>query len=88
MAGYRDKAIKILADHIERIKANAPEKVAVSLPMPEDHSEDYELAIAMLEWSRDDHLELSDSEFSQYVMDNWGWQASFSESYMMYTSST
>jgi hypothetical protein len=87
MAGYKDKAIGLLYDHIERIKANAPEKVFVQLPMPEDHSRDYERVIEMLEWSKDDTLELDESEFSTYVLDQWGWQEGFAQTYAMYSGS-
>ncbi len=85
--GYRDKAVQLLQDHVERILANAPEQVVVSLPWPEDHSEDYERVIEMLEWSEDDELELNEHQFATYVLDQWGWQAGFSETYAMYSGS-
>ncbi len=85
MEGYKTKAIGLLYDHIERIKDNAPEKVFVQLPMPEDHSADYERVIEMLEWSKDDELELNEQEFSTYVLDQWGWQETFSQTYAMYS---
>ncbi len=87
MAGYKIKAINILEDHITLIMDNAPEKVFVQLPMPEDHSADYERVIEMLEWSKDDELELNESEFSTYVLDQWGWQEGFSQTYAMYSGS-
>lgn len=73
MDAYKTKAIEMLNDHIERIKANAPERVVISLPMPEDHTDDYDHAIEMIEWSLDDELWLDTSEFATYVRDDWGW---------------
>jgi hypothetical protein len=63
------------------------EKVFVQLPMPEDHSRDYERVIEMLEWSQDETLELDESEFSTYVLDQWGWQEGFAQTYAMYSGS-
>jgi hypothetical protein len=87
MAGYKTKAIKLLEEHIQRIKDNAPEKVSVQLPMPQDHSADYERIIGMLEWSKDEELELSKEEFATYVLDQWGWQEGFAQTHAMYSGS-
>ncbi len=87
MDGYKLKAIGLLSEHIQRIRDNAPEKVFIQLPMPEDHSRDYERVIEMLEWSQDDTLELDESEFATYVLDQWGWQEGFAQTYAMYSKS-
>jgi len=87
MVGYKAKAIELLNEHIERIKANAPEMVSVHLPMPSDHSDEYDRVIQMLIWSQDDQLELSDIEFSEYVMDEWGWKQEWTASNAMYSQS-
>lgn len=85
--GYKAKAVQLLQDHIERILANAPEKVVVSLPWPEDHSDDYERVIEMLEWSDDEQLELNEHQFATYVLDQWGWQEKFTTTAAMYSGS-
>ncbi len=85
--GYKLKTIEILEDHIERILNNAPERVVVALDWPEDHSSDYERVIEQLKWSKDAVLELNEQEFAMYVLDQWGWQAGFSKTYAMYSSS-
>ncbi|KKL88664.1 hypothetical protein LCGC14_1922450 [marine sediment metagenome] len=87
MDGYKIKVIELLEEHIQRIRDNAPEKVFIQLPMPEDHSKDYERVIEMLKWSGDTHLVLDESEFATYVLDQWGWQEGFSQTYAMYSSS-
>ncbi len=87
MIGYKAKAIELLNEHIERIKANAPEMVSVHLAMPSDHSAEYDRVIEMLLWSQDDQLELSDIEFSEYVMDEWGWKQEWTASNAMYSQS-
>jgi len=86
MDGYKKRSIELLEDHIKRIKANAPERVMVSLPFPEDHTEDYDRVIAQLQWSLDDELYLTETEFDTYVRDNWGWSAIVASTNALYTS--
>ena len=45
------------------------------LPIPEEHTEDFDRAIAMLEWDQADTVELTRHEFSQYVQNNWDFAA-------------
>lgn len=85
MNGYKERAIELLEEHIQRIRDNAPEQVIVSLPLPEDHTEDYDRVISQLEYSMDERLELNEQEFNQYVRDQWGWQTTFAQTYAMYT---
>jgi hypothetical protein len=44
---------------------------------PEDHTGDYDDAIAMMEWAQDDDVELTQGQFRQYVQDDWGWKDSW-----------
>jgi hypothetical protein len=85
--GYKHRAIELLEEHIDRIRYKGPERVFVSLPWPEDHTEDYDRIVDQLEFSLDDKLELNEQEFNTYVRDEWGWQKNFAETYSMYTQS-
>jgi hypothetical protein len=85
MEGYKQRSIELLEEHIERIRNNDPEQVIVSLPLPEDHTDDYDRVIEQLEWSLDDELELDEQEFNMYIRDQWGWKTSFGQTYAMYT---
>lgn len=87
MDGYKALAIDLLEEHIGRIKDNAPERVSVSLAMPEDHTEDYDRVLEMLTWTLDAQLELTEHEFSEYVLDQWGWQREFATTAAMYSQS-
>lgn len=77
LAAYRTRSIEILEDHIERIKANKLERVMVALPMPEDHTNDYQRALDSLDWTIFDEVELTMREFDMYVRDNWSWKQEF-----------
>src|SRR5258708_7168929 len=67
-----------LAKMVEQAK-RGPEHVElmVGLPRPEDHTKDYDRVIRMITMSKDDEFELSERDFAQFVMDEWGWQAAF-----------
>lgn len=75
--GYRKKAIEMLEHHIEEIKEGRVVRVAVHLPQPEDHTDDYDRVLRMLEMSIDDEIEVMEHDFACYVMDNWDWKRQF-----------
>ena len=85
LVGYRARAIELLNEHIERIKKGKIEKVQVFLPIPEDHTDDYDRALASLEWSIYDTVELSMREFDAYVRDSWAWKQDFVNTTSIYT---
>lgn len=87
MAGYKPRAIQLLNEHIARIEANAIERVYVDLPMPSDHTEDYDRAIASLTWNILEEVELTIQEFDWYVQDQWGWKQQWTTSNSVYAQS-
>jgi hypothetical protein len=56
------------------------------LKYPENHLDDYNRTIAMLELSVADKVKLTASQFESYVMNNWSWKKSFSDSNAAYAS--
>jgi len=86
LEGYKVRSIELLEEHIERIKKGKVERIIVSLPVPEDHTDDYDRALTSLEWSIFDEVELSMREFDQYVRDNWSWKGEFTATTSMYNN--
>lgn len=41
---------------------------------PEDHTDEYDKAIGMLEMSVDDTVLITHDEYRQYVLDEWFWK--------------
>lgn len=76
-AGYIKVTTKQLEEYVERL-ANGELLVQrfINAP-PEDHTDDYDDAISMMEWSLNDRIELTQSQFKQYVQDDWGWKESW-----------
>lgn len=85
LEGYKARSVELLEEHIARIRAGKVERVVVQLPLPEDHTDDYERAIESLEWNIFDEVHLSITEFDQFVRDNWAWKGEFLRTSAMYT---
>lgn len=76
-AGY----IKVTTDQVKAFLTRLAdgellERTYLPTP-PEDHTGDYDDAIAMMQWSQSDTIELTQSQFKQYVQDDWGWKDSW-----------
>ena len=56
------------------------------LDTPQNHSESYVQAIALMEWEERDSIELSINDFESYVRDNWNWSGSFKTAYTNYSA--
>jgi len=47
------------------------------LPEPENFLDSYDTAIERLNWEEDATVELDETEFQQYVQNNWSWNHRF-----------
>jgi hypothetical protein len=74
MVGYRQTVFKKLEEALAEIKSGGKIITRLDLVAPVTQAEDYDRAIAMLEMSVDDVIELSAHEFDNYVLDNWSWK--------------
>ena len=75
---FRRRAEYDLRELISKIhKGEIPRFVGVHLPIPEEHTEDYDRAIHMLENSINDTATLSEHAYAQLVDDDWGWARDF-----------
>ena len=52
---------------------------------PQGHCDEYETALKQLEYDEREIIELTAQEFSQYVLDEWGWKEQFAQSYYAHT---
>lgn len=51
---------------------------------PDDHTEDYDLAIQMLEMTKAEQVSLTRQDFRQYVQNKWSWAEMWSASNVRY----
>jgi rubrerythrin len=82
---FKAKSIEVLFEQIEAIRKGGLPDRYLRLPVPEEHTADYDRAISMLAWHTEDTIELTETEFTQYVQDDWGWRQSFITNTASYT---
>jgi hypothetical protein len=84
--GYRLDFIAELEQHLKDARDRKKITRSLSLPEPQDHTEDYDSVIAMLEMSVEDTIELDAGSFQQYVLDKWTWKRAVDVTNMAYAS--
>lgn len=83
--GYRSKAVAELEAMLTEARAGKQIRRGLSLVEPMDQTRDYDRVIRMLEMSVSTEVELGETEFSQYVMDDWQWKRQFTLTNSAYT---
>lgn len=78
--GYHQRLTLELERRIRDLKRGRVINQYIGLPEPEDHTDDYDRVITMADMSINDTVDLNESEFAMYVMDQWEWKHSFAES--------
>lgn len=74
LAGWRRVARQELTILTDKVGQEKYPRLHVNLPLPEDHSGEYDAAISMLEASVDDTIEISFDDYRQLALDQWGWK--------------
>ena len=88
IAGYRREVIRHLDFALKRAKSGKKIITAVKLIQPQDHTSDYDRVIGMLELSVDKEIAIDDTQYQQYIMDQWEWSGQFSSTSASYSSSS
>ena len=74
---YRERAIEQLNSFADDLKAGKSPKLYINLPVPEDHTKDYDAMLDMLKSSINTTIELDNERFRQFVRDEWEWKDRF-----------
>lgn len=83
--GYREEVIKELDRMLDDARSGKNIKRSITLPEPKDHTKEYEYAIEMLEMCTAVDIMISNIDFKQYVKDDWGWKADWSDTVSNYS---
>ena len=79
--GYRIKLKADLLDALSLLEdSNTDERlrrINVQFSFPSNYDKEYENAIAMLEWSVSENIDLDQSTFQQYIQNEWSWSRAF-----------
>lgn len=82
---FQERAIKELEDVMSRIReGQLPRMVGVQIPIPEEHTSDYDVAIKMLQRHIGDTFSLTEQAYRQLVEDDWGWRDAFASNTSSY----
>jgi hypothetical protein len=74
---YRDAMIAELDRALQEAREGKAIQRAFALPVPEDHTDDFDTAIEMLQWEQGDTVILVQRDFRCYVQNRWEWENSF-----------
>jgi len=86
---YQEKITELLLVLTTRAREGKiiPQRALYDLPMPEDHTRDYDVAIEMLKFDVRKKFLLTEREFKRYMMDQWEWTESFTTNTVSYAAS-
>lgn len=90
LAGFRRAANDALNDRIDAIAARRIFDLHFTLPIPQDHTGDYDRVLTMLRLTKDagqEHVVLDQSDQERFVMDDWGWKRTFEQTSTFYSGS-
>ena len=85
--GYINRAEKAILSRLDDLRAGKAVALHFNLHVPENHVAEYDTVIKMLEWSTDETVTISDSEFRMFVEDEWDWMGSWLDENSLYSSS-
>lgn len=84
---FRETLIAKLKESLAAVEVHGedPRKhMVLSLDIPQSHQRDYDIAIRMLEMSRDETITIDETKYLQYVEDDWNWKAHFAATTQVY----
>lgn len=84
--GYRAKAIEELDKNLALAKAGKRFLTVLHLIEPVDQTREYDKVLRMLQLTEDTIIELTDQEFTCYVLDRWQWRDAFYVSNATYSA--
>ena len=83
---YRKAVIKEAYEIVRKADSGETFNRCIRATEPTDHTDDYDRAISMLEYSTEDIVEITDNEFDQFVLNKWDWSGLFGDTYTDYMS--
>lgn len=84
--GFRKKVVERLDEMLKLAADGQKIDLHIGLQMPEDHTDEYDTVIGMLELDINETVELDISQYRQWVQDQWGWQRSFTTTNAYYSA--
>jgi len=83
---YKEKAIEKLNDKIKRLEKGEFPNLSITLPQPKHFLKEYKKIYKMISMNESGYIELTEGEFSQYVLDDWVWKDTFLSTNSFYSA--
>lgn len=83
--GYREEAIRLLDKALQDARNGRKINTVIYMDSPVDQTKDYDRVIGMLTMATDTEIDLSESDYAKFVMDDWGWKEDFLLKNSLYT---
>lgn len=83
-AKFREAAVRELENRLFAARGTGKISLYINLSEPEDHTDSFDTAIAMVKWEQSDSIELTEQDFNRYVQNKWEWERSFAANTMSY----
>lgn len=71
---YREATINKLTSMLQDASSGKAIRNSTCLKPPEDYTNNYDVVIEMLEMTISSEIQISESQFRQYVRDEWDWK--------------
>lgn len=77
IAGYHEAVLAELGKMYADAKEGKEYRKHVNLAEPENHTKDYDRVIRMLQMCVPETVQITEVDFTQYVLDEWNWKGRF-----------
>lgn len=84
MVKYRARAIAWFNEACDKAVAGGEIERYLHLPVPEEHTDDFDRAIEALDWHQGDDIELEEHQFEELVRNRWNWHKTFMQNTTSY----
>lgn len=91
LAGFRLEANHALNERIDAIASRKVVDLHFAMPVPVDHTEDYDRVLMMLKLTKaagQTHVTLDEQDQARFVMDDWGWKNVFEQTSTFYSAAS
>ncbi len=86
VVAFKEKAQQELTRQLDNIKEGRKFDLTFALPRPVNYTKQYDKIIGIFELSNETERKITEQEYTQYVLDEWNWQATFYANSMSYLS--
>jgi len=86
MIGFRKAVIREATKILKQAKSDGELILKIDLVRPISFEKEYDKVVGLLELCISDLVEIDEIDFEKYILDQWGWQSTFSSASSSYSS--